>query len=192
MIQESNYKRKLPFRVSELARHLHLSRITLYKYFDLFDSLKEKLEISQYRSFELEDIAKVLDQKDVRFKKDRIEFLNRLSMFYWDSIDRKITHNHNHDFEQAIHEYIPSSLIEKNLNLNKLSNNFKKNKDQANIDLIFDDLNQLLPLKEFELMKVFSEFLKDNKEYNRQKYNEKNQQLIDYIEYLRFQIKKGK
>jgi len=180
-------KHKPTFNVSALAKRLHVSRISLYKYFELFDLLKPIVDASSTRSFNLDDITKVSPKSAGRYKSNRIEFLNQLSQFYWASL----TNNNdlNYRFDETIFKYIPRSMIEENLD-KKIA--YKRYVENAfnDIKLYEKNLGEKPILKEFELLRLVSAFIKETKGMSRS--GEKLQELMDYIEYLRYQLKKVK
>jgi hypothetical protein len=173
--------RKYPFiNVSELAKQLHVSRISLYKYFDLFEKLPPE------KPFDLADIAKVSPLSVNHYKKHRIEFLIKLSQLYWDSKTKKIN---NYRFDQVIFEYVPRSLVEDNLNKSILAKHYIEYKMHG-VNKFYDGFEEKTTLKTEELLKVFNGFIKEFKGNNQ--HEEIFQKLIEYMEFIKSKYKDGK
>jgi hypothetical protein len=173
--------RKYPFiNVSELAKQLHVSRISLYKYFDLFEKLPSE------KPFDLDDIAKVSPLSVNHYKKHRIEFLNKLNRFFWDSKTKKINH---YRFDEVIFEYLPRKLLEDNLNESVLTKHFIEYK-MHEVNKLYDGFEEKTTLKKEELLKVFYSFIKEFNGNNQRE--EIFQKLIEYIEFIKSKYKDGK
>jgi hypothetical protein len=173
--------RKYPFiNVSELAKQLHVSRISLYKYFDLFEKLPSE------KPFDLDDIAKVSPLSVNHYKKHRIEFLNKLNRFFWDSKTKKINH---YRFDEVIFEYVPRTLVKDNLNKSVLAKHYIEYK-MHDVHKVYDEFEEETTLKKEELLKVFYSFIKEFNGNNQRE--EIFQKLIEYIEFIKSKYKDGK
>lgn len=173
--------RKYPFiNLSLLAKQIHFSRISIYKYFELFEKLPPG------KNLDLDEIAKVSPQSAQHLKQHRIEFLNKLSQFYWDSKTKKINH---YRFDQVIFQYIPRSLVEDNLNKSIYTKKY--------IEFKYNDFNSFVDtaierntLKKVELVKEFSALIKEFQDHHQ--HEEIFQKLIDYIEFIKSKYKYDK
>jgi hypothetical protein len=173
--------RKYTFiNVSELAKQLQVSRISLYKYFELFEKLPSE------KPFDLDDIAKVSPLSVNHYKKHRIEFLIKLSRFYWDSKTKKID---NYRFDQVIFEYVPKTLVEDNFYKSVLAKHYIEYKMHS-LNKFYNAFDEKTTLKKEELLKVFYSFIKEFNGNNQRE--EIFQKLIEYIEFIKSKYKDGK
>ncbi len=187
MDTESRKKsRKYVINVSDLSKALGVSRISLYKYFDLFELLQKELKLSPEQPFGFEEVFKVSPRSAYHFKQDRIEFLNKLRNFYWDFLSNN---RDKYSQNEIIFKYFPQSFIEKNFTKSfSANNNFLYKMDE--VSKIYDDSEVKIEYKTSMLINAFYAFVKEF-QYNNQR-DEVFQKLFEYIEFIQSKYKNGK
>ncbi len=178
--------RKYSFNISNLGQELGVSRISLYKYFDLFELLQKELNLPKEKPFGFEEVYKVSPKSATHYKQDRIEFLNKLRNFYWDILSNN---KGNYSQNEIILKYFPRDFIENNYKKSLKGNNYFDN-ISGKFKSLFDVSEVNIDYKTSSLVKEFFSFVK---EYQlNMKRDVIYQKLIEYIELLHSKYKNGK
>lgn len=185
-IESRKKSRKYSINISYLSNALGVSRISLYKYFDLFELLQKELKLAPDQPFGFEEVFKVSPKSAFHFKQDRIEFLNKLRNLYLDFLsNNRDKYNQN----EIISKYFSQSLIEKNFkNSFSAKNNFLYKRDE--VSKLYDDSEVKIDYKTSLLLNAFYAFVKEFQHNNQR--DEIFHKLFEYIEFIESKYKNVK